>query len=166
MDRERRRDLFEAIGLLAIVASLVFLAIEIGQNTNALHGQSRQSVLEAAQNELFLLVENPEISLSVVKEGPLTPEENVMLDAYLAATLRAREYAYLQFQDGAIDEEQWNAELAVAKSILNAERVRRWWDVVGRSNTSPEFSKFVDSQIISEPVTGGGWQDFVNWANH
>ena len=166
MDRERRREVFEAIGLLAIVASLVFLAIEINQNTNALYGQSRQSVLEAAQNELFILVEHPEISLSVVKEGPLTPEENVRLDAYLAATLRAREYAFLQYQDGAIDKEQWDAEISVTKSIMNAERVRKWWSIVGRNNSSPEFSEFVDSQVIVEPVTEGGWHDFVNWSNH
>jgi len=165
MDRERRREIFEAIGLLAIVASLIFLAVEINQNTNALFGQSRQSVLEAAQNELFVLVEHPEVSLSVVKEGPLTPEENVRLDAYLAATLRAREYAYLQYRAGAIDEEQWNAEVAVAKSILNAERVRLWWSVVGRNNSSPEFAEFVESQIIVEPVTDGGWHDFVDWSD-
>lgn len=165
MDRDSRREIFEAIGLLAIVASLIFLAVEINQNTNALYGQSRQSVLEAAQSELFVLVEHPEVSLSVVKEGPLTPEENVRLDAYLAATLRAREYAFLQYQVGAIDEEQWNVEVAVAKSILNAERVRLWWAVVGRNNSSPQFAEFVDSQIIVEPVTEGGWRDFADWSN-
>ena len=165
MDREKRREVFEAIGLLAIVASLIFLAVEINQNTNALYGQSRQSVLEAAQTELFVLVEHPEVSLSVVKEGPLTPEENVRLDAYLSATLRAREYAFLQYQDGAIDEAQWNAEIAVTKSILNAERVRLWWNVIGRNNSSPEFSEFVDSEITAEPVTEGGWNEFVNWSN-
>ena len=132
MNREKRRDIFEAIGVIAIVASLIFLAIEVNQNTNALYGQTRQSVLETAQSELFLLVEHPDVSLSVIKEGPLTAEENVKLDAYLAATLRAREYAWLQFQDGAIDEEQWKAEVSVARSILNAERVRRWWDKAGR----------------------------------
>jgi hypothetical protein len=100
-----------------------------------------------------------------VKEGPLTPEENVRLDAYLAATLRAREYAFLQYQDGAIDKEQWDAEISVTKSIMNAERVRKWWSIVGRNNSSPEFSEFVDSQVIVEPVTEGGWHDFVNWSN-
>ena len=165
MNREKRRDIFEAIGIIAIVASLIFLAIEVNQNTNALYGQTRQSVLEAAQSELFLLVEHPDVSLSVIKEGPLTAEENVKLDAYLAATLRAREYAWLQFQDGAIDEEQWKAEVSVARSILNAERVRRWWDKAGRNNSSPEFAAFVDRQIIVEPLTEGGWRDFAEWAN-
>jgi len=165
MDREQRRELFEAIGLLAIVASLIFLAVETRQNTNALYGQSRQSVLAAAQSELFLLVDHPEISLSVIKDDPLTPEENVRLDAYLAATLRAREYAWLQYGNGAIDEEQWNAEFAVTQSIMNAERVRRWWDVVGRGNSSPEFADFIDSQVIATPVTDGGWKTFSDWDN-
>jgi hypothetical protein len=72
VNRDSQRELFEAIGLLAIVASLIFLAVEINQNTNALYGQSRQSVLEAAQNELFVLVEHPAVSLSVERESPLT----------------------------------------------------------------------------------------------
>jgi hypothetical protein len=165
MNRENRRDVFEAVGMIAIIASLMFLAIEINQNTNALHGQSRQSVLEAAQSELFLLVEHPEIALSVIKDGPLTAEENVKLDAYLAATLRAREYAWLQYQDGAIDEEQWKAEGFVIRSILNADRVREWWDKIGRTGTSPKFADFVDSKIVNEPVTAGGWRDVADWAN-
>jgi hypothetical protein len=89
----------------------------------------------------------------------------VKLDAYLAATVRAREYAWLQFKDGAIDDEQWKAEVAVTQSILNAERVRRWWNMIGRNNSSPEFAEFVDGQIIVDPVTKGGWRDFAEWAN-
>ena len=165
MNREKRRDVFEAVGVIAIIASLIFLAIEINQNTNALYGQSRQSVLEAAQNELFLLVEHPEITLSVIKEGPLTAEESVKLDAYLAATLRAREYAWLQYQDGAIDEVQWNAEFLVTRSILNDNRVRNWWDKIGRDVYSPAFAEFIDSLVAIEPVTEGGWRDYTDWEN-
>jgi hypothetical protein len=82
----------------------------------------------------------------------------VRLDAYLAATLRAREYA--------IDEEQWNVEVAVAKSILNVERVRRWWTVVGRKNSSSQFAEDERFDWTRFDVAGmesckkGGWQEY------
>jgi len=165
MNRDRRRDVIEALGLVVIVASLLFLAVEIKQNTNALQAQSRQSVLEAAQNELFILVEHPELSIAIGKEGPLTEDENVKLDAYLAATLRAREYAWLQFRDGAIDEVQWSAEVSVVRSILDSHRVRKWWKLIGQNISSPEFVEFMDNEILSQPVSENGWQIFSNWAN-
>jgi hypothetical protein len=130
-----------------------------------LYGQSRRSVLEAAQNELFLLVEHPEIVLSIVKEEPLTAEENLKLDAYLTATLRAREYAWLQYKDGAIDEGQWTAEILVIRSILDSTRTRAWWNKLGRSVSSPEFVEFVEKDVLSQPLTGGSWRYSAEWTS-
>ncbi len=48
MTREQRRDVFEAVGLAAIVASLVILAFEIQQNTVAVKsGANHVPVLDA-----------------------------------------------------------------------------------------------------------------------
>ena len=58
MTPQARRDAIEATGLIAIVASLIFLAVETRQNTSALYGESRQAVLNAAHAELFVLVDN------------------------------------------------------------------------------------------------------------
>ena len=165
MNREGRKDLFEVVGFIAIVASLIFLAVETNQNTNAMYAQSRQSILESSQNELFMLVENPELSSNVIKEGPLTPEEIVRLDAYMAATMRTREFAWMQYRDGIIDDIQWSAELAVTRSVMDAERVRLWWNLVGQNGSSPEFAKFVKSEILSQVVTEDGWRLYTDWAN-
>jgi len=51
MDRSKLADLSEIVSSIAIVITLIFLTVEVRQNTNALHAQSRQSVLEAAQVE-------------------------------------------------------------------------------------------------------------------
>ena len=107
----------EIVGSIAIVVSLIVLTVEVRQNTEALNAQSRQSVLAAAQNELFVSVDHPNFAAALVKPGPLTEEENIQLDAYFTATLRAREYSWLQYRSGTIDQDQWDTELAVIKSI-------------------------------------------------
>lgn len=106
MDRSKLADLSEILSSIAIVFTLIFLTVEVRQNTNALHAQSRQSVLDAAQVELYFQAEHPGIALSAIKAGPLSAEENISLDAVLAALMRGREYSWLQHQDGAIDERQ------------------------------------------------------------
>jgi hypothetical protein len=47
MERESRRELFETIGLVAVVATVVVLIVKTRQNTGTLYAQSRQSVLAA-----------------------------------------------------------------------------------------------------------------------
>lgn len=49
MKREQRKDIFEAVGLVAIVASLIFLALEVRQNTTALAAAAYQTRSDALQ---------------------------------------------------------------------------------------------------------------------
>ena len=44
MNREQRKDIIEAFGLIAIVASLIFLAYETRQNTIAIQQESQQTI--------------------------------------------------------------------------------------------------------------------------
>lgn len=84
---------------------MVHLTVQINQNNNALNAQSRQAILNISQSELLLLFGNPNINLSIIKDEPLTVEENIKLDAMLTLSLRAREFSWLQYQDSIIDEE-------------------------------------------------------------
>ena len=164
MDRERRKETIETIGVIAIVASLVFLALETRQNTNALYADSRQSVLAAAQSELFHLVENPDLVVSVTKPVPLTAKEQVALSAWLAAAMRAREFSWLQYQDGTIGEAQWNTEVLVIRWTLDSERTLDWWEQVGRNNVNPDFVKFVDDDIQKHPGRLDSWRSETSWS--
>ena len=158
MDREQRRDLFEAVGLAAIVASLVFLALEIRQNTNALFAESRQSVLNAAQTELLVLTENPDLILAVLDDDPLTEGEQVKLSAWLTAAMRAREFSWLQYRDGIIDEAQWDTEVVVILWILDTPRTRDWWENIGQFSYSAGFVEFVGELLNDNPTTGDSWR--------
>ena len=48
MNREQRKGIIEAFGLIAIVASLIFLAYETRQNTIAIQQESQQTILAIA----------------------------------------------------------------------------------------------------------------------
>jgi len=164
MKREHRKELFEAAGVIAIVVSLLFLAMETRQNTNALYAGSRQAVLAASQAELFATVDHPEIIGAVVKDGPMTEDEQIKVGAWLAAAMRAREFSWLQYRDEIIDKAQWDTELAIIHWILDTPRTRDWWEHTGKFAVSSEFASFVDSEIRKRPEPTDAWSRETNWA--
>ncbi len=165
MDRSKLADYSEILSSIAIIVTLIYLVIEIGQNTDALHAQTRQSILQAAQAELMLLVENPDIALSIPTLGALTPEENVKLDVFLALTMRSREFSWIQYERGEIDETQWNSEVAAMRVILDSQRIRNWWHALGRNYASEEFAQYVDQLIQDQPATGKSWDSSAEWSD-
>lgn len=86
-------NLIQVLSSLAVLGTLIYLAIEVKQNTAALHAQTRQSLLAGGQAELFEVVEHPDLSIIYSKPGELSQEEYVKLCMYLLAIMRTREYA-------------------------------------------------------------------------
>lgn len=164
MKLEKLTSLIEALSSIAVVITLIVLIVEIRQNTEALNAQSRQSVLASAQNQLLLVVDHPDIFTSMSKPGLLTAEENAKLDAWLTASMRGREFAWLQYRNGLIDEKQWKTELVVTRFIMSAPRIRLWWTRLGRNKASIEFAAFVDGLIKNAP-TSDEWEKSTNWSN-
>jgi hypothetical protein len=164
MKLEKFSSLLEAVSSVAVVVTLIILIVEIRQNTEALGAQSRQSVLVAAQTELLKVVDHPEMIAAISKPGPLTAEENIQIDALFTASMRAREFAWLQFRSGLIDEEQWQTELAVIRSILSSPRIRLWWSRVGRTYFSAKFARFVDDLSEISPASDD-WVTITHWSD-
>ena len=150
---------------IGVIASIIFLGLEIRQNTDALYSQSRQAILNSAQLEIFEIMNNTEIVTNVIKSGQLTQDELLKIHFFLSAAVRAREYSWLQYQNQIIDEEQWNTELNVLGIILSANRTRKWWSTVGRDQFNPNFSKFVNEYLQGIPVSDEYWIRETNWDN-
>lgn len=164
MKLEKLSATAELVSSIAIVVTLVYLTVEVRQNTEALNAQSRQSVLTSAQTELFVSLEHPELVMALAKPEPLTTEENIEVDAFLTAALRAREFSWLQFRSRLIDEAQWNTELAVIRSIMSSPHARLWWNRLGRTYVSAEFSEFLDGVIGDQPAANNDWETITVWS--
>jgi hypothetical protein len=163
LNTSKLADMSEIVSSIAIVVTLIYLTVEVQQNTDALHAQSRQSVLNSGQSELFAMLEYPDIVKSITKKEPLTSDEHVRLNMILVAMMRGREYSWLQYQNGIIDEAQWQTELAVIIFVLDSQRTRDWWEKVGRNAFSYQYSEFVDSLIQNNPPTEVLWKSITNW---
>jgi hypothetical protein len=164
----KRDDVIQIVSVLAnvgVLAGLIFLAIGIRQNTKAQYAETRQAVLSASREEIVLTMQDPGLVLALIGTAPLTPEESVQLDGFLSVLLRAREFAWLQYRDGAIDADQWSTEFNVMAAFFDSSRTRAWWNRVGRNLFSEDFVRFVDTRILATPATDQVLPRIANWAN-
>ena len=60
MNRSKISDYSEIVSSIAIVATLIYLTVEIGQNTTAMRTQTAQSILDAGQAELMAFIDHPD----------------------------------------------------------------------------------------------------------
>ena len=164
MTLENFSYLAEIIGVLLVIASLIYVAKQLRQNTDAVLAQSRHAVLTASQAELYSYVENPDLTVSLANLDPLTPEQHAKISSSLFATFRARQFAWLQYRDGNIDEAQWQTEVSVIKFFLDQDRVRVWWSKLGRVAFGDEYSNFIDSLIADLPATNSTFQTSTTWS--
>ena len=115
----------EITSSIAVLATLIYLTVQIQQNTKATQSQSRQAVLESAQNEIFMRIQYPEIDRALAQTEIPTEVEQLRINSWLVGVLRGREFSWLQYMNGVIDEAQWNTELTVISIVLSTPRARQ-----------------------------------------
>ena len=94
MQREKRREIFEAVGIFAVVASLVFLAWEIRQNTAVVSGQSVNELYDAVREIDLIILADAEL-IRITEQtadtvAELTPAERRQYVHYLSLMIEDR----------------------------------------------------------------------------
>ena len=152
MKLEKWALIAEIISGAAIVITLIFLILEVRAGTQATLAANRQSL--AGRTEAFLLTAaaSPEISrvrAKVANRAELTDEEYYHFSAYTAAALRLAEEAYLQYQDGQLDEEYWltRGQNLVNTRLESAVAREMWSEWKERGNITQEFSDWLDHAV-------------------
>jgi hypothetical protein len=95
----------------------------------------------------------------------LTPPEHVKLHSWLVAAMRAREFFWLQYQSGIIDEVQWSTERTVVLSILEPKRNRIWWHKLGHKLVSSEYAVFIKKLLQDRPPSDEKFKAISDWTN-
>jgi hypothetical protein len=145
----------ELVASVAVVITLIYLAIQIRQANALARAQTRQRMVDQAQQEIYKgLIEEPSIFRSFYKAEALTETERIQLAGFLIAAMRQREYEWFQKRDGHLDEALWTAYRGVILLHLGTPRTRQWWLDSGRAVFDPEFSAMVDQLLEGrEPST-------------
>lgn len=140
------------IAAIAVVTSLIYLSRQVRHANLLARSHVRQRMVEQAHNELYVLMESPDLREAWLPDTKLSAEAQSKLAFFLAAAMRQREWEWYQFKDGLIDRNVYCAYHEVIAFHLGAARTRNWWLTVGRLGFNPEFVAEVDAMLETRPL--------------
>lgn len=126
MNTEKINDWLQIIGIFAVVASLLFVGLQLKQSQDIALSQASQARTAMSLETLISTTENPHF-LSAVAKGrtgareELTIEEQVAMTQYANAVLMSYEDQYIQYSNGFLAEERWQASKAALRYFLRDE---------------------------------------------
>jgi hypothetical protein len=149
MKIERLRMLFEVVGLLAVVSSIVFLTLEVRQNTQTMQAAGIQDATNIARQQLLLLVADSDVHriemLGHENPDQLTPEE-LRRYVYLNRSFwLGMQGLFRQWQLGVLPDAEWNVMSGVICRELANPGVQSNWPSQ-RNRLILEFVETVDAR--------------------
>jgi hypothetical protein len=144
----------EIAGLLAVVASLVYVAIQVRQNSelisqNTLVARSSMVHGTAVSYARFfeLIADNPDLAgiyHRAVNGHKLDPEEATRFEALLEVYFTSLEDSDHQYKSGLYFDEDDDTDLVeylapAFRGMLSSQYGRAWWERIGKDRSTPSF---------------------------
>lgn len=156
-ERERsKRDPVSWIAVganVAVFVGLIFVAIQIRQNTTALRATAYQTWLGTnAQLNMALTDANLSriIATGHADAKRLTADNNIAYSMWMMSFMQMAQATDYLYRNGAIDEDLWANEIQRAAAHLSIPAVRQWWDAGAKTQLTPEFVRLVESTKFNQ----------------
>ncbi len=167
IDLQALANLGEVIGAAAVVASLLYLAVQVRQGTKAQQTENYARALDRISAMQSRLSQDSEVS-SIFSRGvqdtsKLTAFERIRFTWALYEMFDAFEFMFYTYRNDEIPEEVWARWSRTVAYWLSFDGIQAWWDArpVGFSES---FSEFVETTIRNNPTDRAAaerWQEFV-----
>jgi hypothetical protein len=146
MTLEEINYISQIFGVALIFASLVFVGLQIRQNTLATRAASHNAVSNALNEINRMFAENADLTkiwlTGMADRQALTPEERWRFDSTSRAYMHVCETMYIQAGLGAGDKSVLHAEEEGIKRVLASPGCREWW-TENPYGFCPEFRSYV-----------------------
>jgi hypothetical protein len=146
----------EIIGAAAVVASLVYLAIQIRSQNRESRLASTHQVIEGYRTSIAWLKDPDMASIfidAIEDYDGLSVKQRLQFDMYLTNAFRSLEEAYLQYQSGRLDPEAWRAAMAPLRDTIATETFGKFW-ARRKHHFREDWASYVESL---EPGNGDLW---------
>lgn len=151
---KRARTIAELVAALGVILSLIFVGMELRQNTVAVRAATYQALSDASAEAVAALAHDPGL-LAVVQRvyfqdvewDDLTEEENARLSFYYMSLLRRLENTYQQNRSGVVDDRVfesygWRDALWESRHFWDF-----WYDWGGQHSVVPDFRAFFQERL-------------------
>lgn len=150
MKDNQMKNIVEVIGIIAVVISLIFVALEIRQNTYALRAASIQSIADMSLEATMGLSMSADLREAYLAMGDpdISDDQAVALDAWLNGLMRIQEMRYIQSEIGAIQREDLGT-VGARNRIYRAPYIREYW-AERKSEYSTGFQEYMEREVFSD----------------
>lgn len=167
IDLQSLANLGEVIGAAAVVASLLYLAVQVRQGTKAQRTENYARALDRIAAMQSALSQDSEISSifarGVQDIGKLTTLERIRLTWGLYEMFDAFEFMFYTYKNDEIPEEVWARWSRTIAFWLSFPGIAAWWDV-RPVQFIQSFTEFVETLVRDNPTDKAAierWQQFV-----
>jgi len=143
-----RQQIVELLGLVGVIGSLIFVALEIRQNTDAVRSSTIQAIAQLSYDSTMVSVNNAELRAArlAAQSGGMTQDQIAQLDSWYSALMRIQQNRLLQAKLGILD-------LDDAMQIGGrgyAYRQPYFADLWARrrENYPPEFQQYIEQYVL------------------
>ena len=152
MTLEDLGNLGEFLGAIGVIVTLVYLAVQVLQNTRMVRANVRQARADATfQNQTMVATSDHllEVLQKDIGGEPLEPDELWRLLVYRIGWWRNQEAIYLQTIDGLLDDHSLVSQAEVLRRVLAEGSTRQLFEDTNRGTLSPRFVTWVE-EVLSE----------------
>ncbi len=142
----------ELLGAIGVIASLLYLSVQIRQNTRSVRAATYASLAEATTNSNALIISENQLAsilASAFSGETLNAEEFQKFDAYMRMTFRRYDTIHFHHQQGTLTEDVWNGYWNSLNKILPNPIVQRCW-----KRHSDEYTKAFRVLVTRELAVG------------
>ena len=132
MNTSKLADMSEIVSSIAILITIVFLMLQMQQNTKAIEASARQGASDADAQQVIQVMNNSD-------DAAIKTFYNAIL------YMRNRENEWAQYKNGVMDEITWHRLRSSLALFLSNEKNNNWWVNVGNGLFNPEFVEEVNT---------------------
>jgi len=143
---------------LGIMASLIFVGLQVRQSTRQAKADAAQAVHDNFANWYLSFAENPHLA-DIGAKGlggldKLTPEETMLMVTNLLAVISYTQSAFYKWREGDLDDELWKSWERSSLSYLDTKGGKEVWEIRKYAFT-PAFVEYVEANLLNTPLPQG-----------
>ena len=151
-------NLGDFLGGLAVIATLLYLALQvrqnskqIAQNSEWLKAQAFRADHSAHHDTTSLIATHPDLA-NIFSRGSsdpdaLEPEEWLRFATLFAPMVGNYQSTHYQWTKGLIEDDYWNNHVYTLKVLLRTPGGRRYWEIFAL-NHDPRFRSYIDENVL------------------
>lgn len=145
----------QVVGAVAVVISIVYLAVQIRANTRAVRGQAGFDAAHSWAQTNEVLGQLPDNVLRLFREAfdadadkaaAWSEDEHHRMSVLLRSVLQKLEGQYFLYVNGSLDAGLWTQRCAIARGMIQSPYMRGWWANERAAKTfSPSFIAVIEA---------------------